>query len=224
MAVLSAARQALTDFGRNLMAGLRLAFGVPVSLLSFRVSVRQFVLLAVLSIVFGIVNDYLRAGPGATLSPRAIVYEGFEVAVLLFMGALLSAAYRQPHLLLALPGNQGGLWGYRIQWIGFWLLIVWIAVIYWRSVAIALVPKEPRFWWRSLAGGLLLLLGVPLAIWAGQPWFNSSPAGVAPIATYANPASEDVLIKQPQLLYDELTSLEDERPGVIDLYFVGFAP
>jgi hypothetical protein len=244
MAVLSAARQALTDFGRNLMAGLRLAFGLPVSLLSFRVSVRQFVLLSVLSIVFGIVNDYLRAGPGATLSPRAIVYEGFEVAVLLFMGALLSAAYRQPHLrlaipvivlasdpalgianlLLALPGNQGGLWGYRIQWIGFWLLIVWIAVIYWRSVAIALVPKEPRFWWRSLAGGLLLLLGVPLAIWAGQPWFNSSPAGVAPIATYANPASEDVLIKQPQLLYDELTSLEDERPGVIDLYFVGFAP
>ena len=93
MAALSAARQVLTDFGRNLMAGLRLAFGLPVSLLSFRVSVRQFVLLSVLSIAFGIVNDYLRAGPGAILSPRAIVYEGFEVAVLLLMGALLSAAY-----------------------------------------------------------------------------------------------------------------------------------
>src|SRR5207244_2844568 len=41
---------------------------------------------------------------------------------------------------------------------------------------------------------------------------------------YANPATEDVLIKQPQLLYEALTELEDERPGVTDLYFVGFAP
>ena len=244
MAALSTARQALSDFGRNLLAGLRLAFGLPVSLLSFRVSVRQFVLLSVLSVLIGMVNDYLRAGPGSTFSPHAIVYEGFEVAVLLLIGAILSVAYRQAHLrlalpvivlasdpalgianlLLALPGNQAGITGYRIQVIGFWLLIAWVAIIYWRTVAIALVPRAPRFWWRSIAGGLLLMLGVPIAIWAGQPWFVATPPGVAPIATYANPASEDVLIKQPQLLYDELTSLEDERPGMIDLYFVGFAP
>jgi len=45
-----------------------------------------------------------------------------------------------------------------------------------------------------------------------------------PIAQHANPAAENVLIQQPQLLYDALTSLEDERPGITDLYFVGFAP
>jgi hypothetical protein len=244
MAALSAARQGFSDFGRNLVAGLRVAFGLPVSVLSFRLSVRQFVLLVVLGVLIGMVNDYLRAGPGSSLSPHAIVFEGFEVAVLLLMAALLSLAYRQPHLklaipvivlasgpamgianlLLALPGNQGGITGYRIQVAGFWLLIAWVAIIYWRAVAIALVPRQPRFWWRSIAGGVLLLLGVPLAIWAGQPWFVSTPPTLPPIATYANPASEDVLIKQPELLYDELTSLEDERPGVVDLYFVGFAP
>ena len=241
---MSSTAQTLKDLGRNLKAGLRLAFGLPVSLLSFRVNIRQLLLLVALSVLVGASNDYLRAGPGATLSMHAVVYEGFENAVLLLTGALLAAAYRQPHLrlaipvivlaavpalgtanlILALPGNQAGMLGYSIQWAGFWLLVVWIAIIYWRSVAIALTPRQPRFWWRSTAGAFLLLLGVPLAIWANQPWFNAASEALVPIAQHANPAAENVLIQQPQLLYDALTSLEDERPGITDLYFVGFAP
>jgi len=242
---MSATRQVLVDIGRNLVAGFRLAFGVPVSLLSFRVSVRQLLLLLALGILIGATNDYVRAGPQPLLSVHAIVFEGFDVAVLLLIAAALAAAYRQPHLrlalpvivaasdpalgvvnlLLTLPGNQGGLFGYSIQWAGFWLLMAWIAFIYWRAVAIALTPRQPRFWLRSLAGAALLVAGVPLAIWANQPWFSAMPEPAAQQARrYANPATEDVLIKQPQLLYEALTELEDERPGVTDLYFVGFAP
>ena len=242
---MSATRQVLVDLGRNLVAGFRLAFGLPVSLLSFRVSVRQLLLLLALGILIGATNDYVRAGPQPLLSVHAIVFEGFDVAVLLLIAAALAAAYRQPHLrlalpvivaasdpalgvvnlLLALPGNQGGLFGYSIQWAGFWLLMAWIAFIYWRAVAIALTPRQPRFWLRSLAGAALLVAGVPLAIWANQPWFSAMPEPAAQQARrYANPATEDVLIKQPQLLYEALTELEDERPGVTDLYFVGFAP
>jgi hypothetical protein len=102
--------------------------------------------------------------------------------------------------------------------------MAWIAFIYWRTVAIALTPRQPRFWLRSLGGAALLVAGVPLAIWANQPWFYSMPVATAQQGRYANPATEDVLIKQPQLLYEALTDLEDERPGVTDLYFVGFAP
>ena len=242
---MSATRQVLVDLGRNLVAGFRLAFGFPVSLLSFRVSVRQLLLLLALGILIGATNDYVRAGPQPLLSVHAIVFEGFDVAVLLLIAAALAAAYRQPHLrlalpvivaasdpalgvvnlLLSLPGNQGGLFGYSIQWAGFWLLMAWIAFIYWRAVAIALTPRQPRFWLRSLAGAALLVAGVPLAIWANQPWFSAMPEPAAQQARrYANPATEDVLIKQPQLLYEALTELEDERPGVTDLYFVGFAP
>ena len=242
---MSATRQVLVDLGRNLVAGFRLAFGLPVSLLSFRVSVRQLLLLLALGILIGATNDYVRAGPQPLLSVHAIVFEGFDVAVLLLIAAALAAAYRQPHLrlalpvivaasdpalgvvnlLLALPGNQDGLFGYSIQWAGFWLLMAWIAFIYWRAVAIALTPRQPRFWLRSLAGAALLVAGVPLAIWANQPWFSAMPEPAAQQARrYANPATEDVLIKQPQLLYEALTELEDERPGVTDLYFVGFAP
>jgi len=241
---MSATRQVLVDIGRNLVAGLRLAFGLPVSLLSFRVSVRQLLLLLALGVLVGATNDYVRADPQPLLSVHAIVFEGFDAALLLLIGAALAAAYRQPHLrlalpvivaasdpalgvvnlLLALPGNQGGFFGYSIQWAGFWLLMAWIAFIYWRAVAIALMPRQPRFWLRSLAGAALLVAGVPLAIWANQPWFTSLPDATVQAARYANPATEDVLIKQPQLLYEALTELEDERPGVTDLYFVGFAP
>ena len=241
---MTATRQVLVDLWRNLVAGFRLAFGLPVPLLSFRVSVRQLLLLLALSVLIGATNDYVRAGAHPLLSVNAIVFEGFAAAVLLLIGVVLAAAFRQPHLrlalpvivlasepalgvvnlVLALPGNQGGPFGYSIQWAGFWLLMAWIAIIYWRAVAIALMPRQPRFWLRSLAGAALLFAGVPLAIWANQPWFYSMPEATARQARYANPAAEDVLIKQPQLLYEALTELEDERPRVTDLYFVGFAP
>lgn len=237
-------RQIWIDLRRNLWGGLRLAFGLPVSLLTFRVSIRQLLLLLLIGVAIGAANDYVRAGAHPVLSMNAIVYEGFEAALLLLIAAVLAAAFRQPHLRLALPvvvlssdpalgvvnlifalpGNQGAILGYPIPWIGFWLLMLWIVFIYWRAVAIALVPREPRFWPRSLAGGALLFAGVLAAIWANQPWFYAAqPLGFGASGS-PSPASEPVLVKQPQLLYDAVNDLDEERPGVTDLYFVGFAP
>jgi hypothetical protein len=243
MNVISSVRQAGIDLGRNLKSGLRLSFGLPVSMLAFRISVRQLLLLVLIGVVIGATNDYLRAGPQPILSLHAIVYEGFDIALLLLIAAILSAAFGQPHLklalpvivlasepalgilnvLLALPGNQGGILGWRIQWVGFWLLMVWITVIYWRALVIALMPRQPQFWLRSLTGTALLVGGVWVAIWANQPWFYAEPRATRE-AGFPSPASEAVLIQQPQLLYEAVTELEDERPGATDLYFVGFAP
>ena len=237
-------RQIWIDLGRNLSGGLKLAFGLPVSLLAFRVSIRQLLLLLLIGVAIGAANDYVRAGAHPVFSMNAIVYEGFEAALLLLIAAVLAGAFHQPHLrlalpvvvlssdpalgvvnlILALPGNQGAILGYPIPWIGFWLLMLWIVFIYWRAVAIALVPREPRFWPRSLAGGALLFAGVLVAIWANQPWFYAAqPLGFGASGS-PSPASEPVLVKQPQLLYDAVNDLEEERPGVTDLYFVGFAP
>jgi hypothetical protein len=244
MTATSSVRQGWIDLWRNLKSGLRLAFGLPVSLLAFRVSVRQLLLLLCLGVLIGATNDYVRAGAQPTLSMHAIVYEGFEAAALLLMSAILSAAFKQAHLrlalpvivlasdpalgvlnlILALPGNQGALISYSLQWAGFWLLMAWIAFIFWRAIATALMPRQPRFWLRSLAGAALLLAGVPLAIWAHQPWFYATPPTMLQGTRYPSPASEAVLVKQPQLLYEAVTELEDERPRVTDLYFVGFAP
>ena len=220
-----------------------MAFGLPVSFPAFRVSVRQLLVLLCIGVLIGATNDYVRAGAHPMLSLHAIVYEGFDAALLLLVSAILSAAYRQPHLklalpvivlasepalgivnlILALPGNQGSLLGYRIQWAGFWLLMTWLTIIYWRAIAIALMPRQPRFWRRSLAGAALLLAGVALAIWGNQPWFYAARPAPFQDTRYPSPAAEAVLVKQPQLLYEAVTELEDERPGVTDLYFVGFA-
>jgi len=236
-------RQVGIDLVRNLKSGLRLSFGLPVSMLAFRISVRQLLLFVLIGVVIGATNDYLRAGPHPILSLHAIVYEGFDAALLLLIAAILSAAFGQPHLklalpvivlasepalgilnvLLALPGNQGSLLGWQIQWVGFWLLMAWITVIYWRALATALMPRQPLFWVRSIAGTALLVGGVWVAIWANQPWFYAEPPA-AQEARFPSPASEPVLIQQPQLLYEAISDLEDERPGATDLYFVGFAP
>src|SRR5208283_3297530 len=244
MKATSAVAQSVLDLGRNLVSGLRLAFAMPVSLLDFRVSVRQLLALAVLGMLLDALLDYVRAGPGSVLMLHAIVYEGFDMAVLLLTAALLGAAFRQPHLKLALPvvalaaqpvlglfglfltlpGNQGELLGFSIYRLGERLSLAWLAFVLWRATAVALSPRAPRFWLRSLSGAALLMLSVPLVYWAYQPWFYAPPpAPEHRVAQSPNPASEQVLIEQPQLLYEALADLDDERPGVTDLYFVGFA-
>jgi hypothetical protein len=240
---MTAMTQTGIDLWRNLKSGLRLAFALPLSLLAFRVSVRQLIVLGVLNVLISAMVDYVRAGTDPVLSMHAIVYEGFNITALLLISAVLGAAFRQPHLRLALPvlvlagdpvlalfdliltlpGNQGGLLGLPIRWAGWWLSVAWFALICWRATAVALMPRRPYFWLRSLAGAALLLVIVPLAFWAGQPWFYAAPPPLQRQAAQSpSPAAEAVLIKQPQLLYEALSDLEDERPGMTDLYFVGF--
>ena len=245
LALIVPVKQFLLDFSLNFRSGLRLAFGLPTSLLAFRVTVSQFVLFLGIDILGDVLIDYLRAGDGAVLSAHTIVYEGFLAAVLLLTGAVLSAAFRQPHLRLAvpvlvmaslpaidvlqfiltLPGTQGTLHGLSIQWAGFWVFLAWLAFIDWRAVAIALVPRQPWFWVRSLGGAALLLAAVPLAIWTYQPWWESATQPIAKRdSRYVSPASEQALVAQSQLLSDALDDIDDERPDTTDLYFVGFAP
>ncbi|HXX84502.1 MAG TPA: C13 family peptidase [Casimicrobiaceae bacterium] len=237
--------QLLLDFWRNFHSGLRIAFGLPASLLDFRVTLRQLVLFLAIDVSSDVLIDYLRAGTDAVFSAHAVVYEGFITAVLLLTSSALSAAYRQPHLKLAipvlvlaslpaldllqliltLPGTQGALHGLSIQWLGFWVFLAWLAFIYWRAVATALAPPKPWFWVRSLGGAALLLAAVPLAIWAYQPWWEAPEQQTARRdSNYVSPASEQALTAQSQMLSDALDDIEDERPGTTDLYFVGFAP
>ena len=237
--------QLLRDFWRNLRSGLRLAFGLPVSLLAFRVTPSQLVLFLAIDVLGDVLIDYLRTDPRAVFSAHAIVYEGFLAAVLLLTGAALSAAYRQPHLrlaipvvvlaslpaldllqlLLTLPGTQGVLHGFSIQWAGFWVFLAWVGFIYWRAVAVSLMPRQPWFWARSFGGAALLLAAVPLAIWAYQPWWEvATPLVAKRDSRYVSPASEQAIVAQSDLLSDALDDIDDERPDTTDLYFVGFAP
>ncbi len=103
---------------------------------------------------------------------------------------------------------------------------LWTLFWFWRSAAVSLAPSRPHFWLRSIAAAVVLMS----ASWLFAPllpeaaWWAEPSSAKARDTRYPSPASEEVLASQPQLLDDALSDLEDQRPGVTDLYFVGFAP
>src|SRR5438067_11743608 len=107
----------------------------------------------------------------------------------------------------------------------YYAVLAWIIVVFVRCMALAMAPSMAVRIPRALAGGLLLAA----PIWFGtslapnDPWFTK-PAAQPEDNGGLNAGSEPVLATQSFLLDQLLGKLEDERPGVTDLYFVGFAP
>jgi hypothetical protein len=235
-------RHQLAQLARNLAAGLRLALFLPVTRLAFRIDVPQLLLLFALSALIDVGTDWVRAGPDGFFSWGGAGSEVFAGGMLMLGGALLALAYRQPALTLAIPvlllaafpllqlvqvlpalvPEVPFAWaatGAGLDLVG----LLWGLALLVRTVGVALVPGGPQRWLRATAGGMLL----SLPMWVGplfmenMPWWEDASAPGD--ATTTNAASELVLTAQGELLDDALSALDDERPGVTDLYFVGFA-
>jgi hypothetical protein len=103
------------------------------------------------------------------------------------------------------------------------VLLVWAVVVLIRCAALTLEMRGAKRMGASLASGLLLATPIwfSSALAPNDPWFVRAPAGEV---DGVNAGSEPVLATQSFLLDQLLGKLEDERPGVTDLYFVGFAP
>jgi hypothetical protein len=227
---------------RNLVAGLRTVFFLPVSQLAFRIDLTQVLLLFLLSAGLDIARDVLRTGPDRVFSLLGAGTEFFGAGVLMFIAIVLALLYRQRPLVLALPvivlASLPALmvalelptllhdlgappWSGVVAGNG---VLVWIVVVFIRCVALAMAPTTARRIPRALFGGLLLAapIWVGTALAPNDPWFIRPPA--VEEVPGLNAGSEPVLATQSFLLDQLLEKLEDERPGVTDLYFVGFAP
>jgi hypothetical protein len=199
-------------------------------------------LLFVLSAAIDVGTDWVRAGPDGFFSWGGAGSEVFAGGMLMLGAALLALAYRQPALMLAIPVLllasfpllqlvqalpalvPDATWGWAATGAGLDLVaLVWGLALLVRAVGVALVPGGPLHWLRATAGGMLL----SLPMWVGpllmenMPWWQDASAPSDALAR--NAASELVLTAQGELLDDALAALDDERPGVTDLYFVGFA-
>ncbi|MEP7275410.1 MAG: C13 family peptidase [Betaproteobacteria bacterium] len=233
---------ALNSLLRNLLAGLRVAFLLPVTRFAFRIDLAQLVLLFVTSAVLDMVRDALRAGPDRVFSLLGAGSEFFGGGVLLFIAALLALLFRQRAVALSLPvmvlaslpavqvalelpsafralGMPG-----RYDQIAGNVLLVWAVVVLIRCAALALDTRGARRMVASLASGLLLASPIwfSSALAPNDPWFVKAPDPEA--VTGVDAGAEPVLATQSFLLDQLLGKLEDERPGITDLYFVGFAP
>ncbi len=237
-------RYVLGSLLRNLRAGLRLAFFLPVDRLAFRIDLPQLLLLFALSAAIDVVGDWFRASPPQVFALEGAGPELYAGALLLLCSAIVAIVNRQRPLALAvpvlvlasLPLVQA------LHYVPYTLgpdhipaeplllaeyaIVSWIVIVLIRSVAVAFAPMPAYGWLRAIGGGLLLAA----PIWFGNallpsvPWWRGD-GEVAPASIEGfNAGSEAVLAAQSFLLDHALSHLEDERPAQVDLYYVGFAP
>ena len=236
-------RHQFVQLGRNLRAGARLAFLMPVRKLDFRFGLPELLMLFVLSAVLDFGNDWLRYGPDAYMSLYGGGSELFSAALLLLFAALLGLAFRQRDLttslpvivLAALPFVQlvhmlqdaaNRWWPAAARALGSIeiLFTAWIVVVLIRCVSVALTGARASRWPRALIGGLLLSTPLWFAtiLMPNETWWQQPAVHGGADPRYPNPASEPVLAAQAELLDGALGDLEDERPDITDLYFVAF--
>ena len=237
-------RSAINALGRNLAAGLRLALFMPVERVSFRISAAQLVLIVLVSAAIDIDADWIRAAHEARFSILGLHAEIFALGLLALTSAVLAILRRDGELYLALPivvlaslpvlqvvhalpglPQIGPSVSPKTRALLEYAVLAWMLAVAMRSVYVCLDPVRPRRRAWAVAGGILLIAPIWFAPLLGplDPWWrevDATPAGGDAIS----PASEAVLAAQEFMMDRALDSLEDERPGVTDLYFVGFAP
>ncbi len=232
----------LANLLRNLRAGLRLAAFLRVDRLAFRIDLPQVLLLFVVSALIDIVGDALRIDEPRMFSLFGAGSEFYAAALLLFTSAIIALLNRQRDLALAIPvlvlaslpvvqvlhytliivaTDPAGL---AIASMLENVVILWIVMVLIRCVSVAFAPPPMYPWLRAIGAGLLLAS----PIWSANMLFPNAPwwqEGGIPVAdTGLNAGSEAVLATQSFVLNHALDSLQEERPGRTDLYFVGFAP
>ena len=237
-------RAAIRALGRNLAAGFRLAIFMPVERVAFHVSTTQLLLVVIISAAIDIDADWVRAAHDARFSVLGLHGEVFALGLLALTSALIAALRRDAEVFLALPvvmlasfplvqvvhvipdlpRTQGAL-SAQAKTIVEYVILGWMFVIAVRAVYVCSDPlrRYRRAW--SLFGGVLLIAPLWFAPLLGplEPWWREFDATTS-TSDAINPASEPVLAAQEFMMDRALDSLEDERPGVIDLYFVGFSP
>jgi hypothetical protein len=237
-------RDEIAKLGRNAVAGLRLAFFVPVARLAFRVDVAQLLLLFVASALLDVGSDWVRYGPDAYFSIYGAGNELYSAGLLMLLATIVALAFREPGLALAVPviALAGYLplqvaftlpsallrWGplpVPLLWPLEMLVMGWVVVMFVRAVAVALAPARRHLWIKALAGGLLLATPLWFASMLAepQPWWRQPELNGRLDPRFPSPISEAVLATQQELFDDALSGLDDETPGATDLYFVGFA-
>jgi hypothetical protein len=230
--------------GRNLVAGLRLALFMPVERVAFRISPTQLLLIVVLSAAIDIDADWVRAAHEARFSILGIHGEIFALGLLALVSAVLAIVRRDGELYLALPivvlasfplvqvihvlpdlPRTSEMVSAQTKSIFEYAVLVWMFIIAMRAVYVCTDPIRPRRRLWAVAGGLLLIAPFWFAPLVGpiEPWFREIDATAADPSA-VSPASEAVLAAQQFMLDRALDELDDERPGVSDLFFVAFAP
>ncbi len=225
-----------SDLAANLWTGLGLALLRPGSVGRLRSGAGQVPLLALVALLVGVTGDWLAVSGPAEIDAYAFEQQATQV-IALMLGALWiawllgSTARWLPVLVLLLSlepffalGSQlldqasGALtrWGSAGQALDL-LLFLWLLGVWLRALR-ALTPGRPS----TGAWGVLVLFALTILPFWWLPeqsfWDVAARAQREPRVNV-----EDTYYAQPELLERALDDPAPERPGRVDLYFLGFA-
>ncbi len=231
----------LAALGRNLVAGARLALALPVRRLSFRVDVAQLLLVFAFSALIDVGGDWLRYGPSAQFSYLGAGNEFYTLGLLVAIAALVAIVARRPAVALAIPVialagapvvqlgdvamtlllRGADVPEFAVSWLAY-AIPVWFVAMIIRATWIAFEGEGRAHPFGVLLAGIVVAAPawLTVSIYPSLPWWEADASIKA--GTAASPGSELVQAAQAHLLDDMLGALDDERPGVTDLYFVAF--
>lgn len=224
----------MNDLVRNLVAGARLALFLPVRADHFRASPQQFALLAAFSFVLWVAAAALRAGFEGDFDPAAIAVYLSTVALVLATALLVALPYRAPERLLlaavalaasdpvfelaglALPAIADLAGHARSVYLAF---LGWGWLVSMRAVVVCLGWRRPPVFLAALAVTAMTAIAFYLIpktdVWLPPQEEEGAAAGLA---------EERLFHLQGQLIERDLGAIEQGKPGLPELYFVGFAP
>jgi len=220
------------SLARNLQAGARLALFLPLRAFDYRVSPLDYAVLLAFNFAVWVAGAAVRAGFAGEFDSSAIAIYLASVPLVLGAALLVALAYGRPARLLvlataltasdpvfeaaalALPGVAAAGLG-RAALLA---LLAWIWVVSVRAVAVCEGTRRPQFLQGALVVSGMIAIGF-FALPRSDVW-TAPPAGEA----HDTLAAERLFHLQGQLIERHLAAIRPGRPGVPELYFVGFAP
>lgn len=230
----------LSRLWADLRGGARSAFFLHSDLEQLRATPASLALLVSADVLLNLAVSLLLVGRSGSFSYSSVPYFLFHLPLFLLFGLLADTLLSRPAVItgfasalvaLSIPIE---LCHSFLEWLAQWRHFEWLAdhlsaLHYYRfygwwvaAALLFLLRVESRAGWRRVRLPLLFLLLVVPLLWfyqRGDLWTSAEEGNESgPLRL-----TEGVLSAQARLLDDELAALSPGRPGVTDLYFVGFA-
>ncbi|MGB8857220.1 MAG: C13 family peptidase [Burkholderiales bacterium] len=251
-AMLSSFYRLFPELRQNLRNGVRIAFLFPLRE-PLRVSAEQIVLLVAVDLAVSLLANMAYVGASGYMNFYALPGVLFHVLLSFLFALLIARLNHQPSLLLTIPIAflSAGIvmrlfyacvWlaaeflkdsfdRLQFQWTLYYFAFAWwvlIALFFLRRYAASGLPKQvsrtSAILRRASYMPLFLLINMlpPIFLPHADLWQRNDD--ISESKRYARSINnEQVFHSQPGLFKAALDALQPERPGVSDLYFVGFA-
>jgi len=217
---------------RNLTAGARLALFLRVRKLDYHGAPGHFAALFAFNVAIWLAAAAVRAGFSGEFDPDAVLLDLAIVPLVLGAAYAVAALYGRreiaPVLAVALISADALLEAVGLALamlpiepavVGLLGLVrlVWIWIIALRAVAVCAGTRRPQIYQGALVA--TALTAALFAFPSAEPWVEPEEPEAPPAL-----AEEEFFHLQGRLIESTLASIAPGRPGVPELYFVGFAP